>query len=225
MKFTVFIYRPRVLIVVSVLLLHALALWGLQSGLLQRVLVLAEDIVVPVTVITEAPPVSKPAPLRLQPAAKTPQSIQPRPAAPAPVPVAAVPVAAQPLAIADPTPAANAPQGVQHAAAPAVVAAPAAAPTTKVELPSTNAEYLHNPKPKYPTLSLNRNEQGTVVLSVLVGVDGRAKDVKVKTSSGFERLDRAAREAVLVWTFVPGKRAGVADEMWFELSMPFKITE
>ncbi len=29
MKFTVFIYRPRVLIVVSVLLLHALALWGL----------------------------------------------------------------------------------------------------------------------------------------------------------------------------------------------------
>jgi protein TonB len=60
---------------------------------------------------------------------------------------------------------------------------------------------------------------------VLVGADGRPKDVKIKTSSGFERLDRAAREAVLGWTFVPGKRAGVPEEMWYDLPMPFKLME
>ena len=92
-------------------------------------------------------------------------------------------------------------------------------------MPSSDADYLHNPKPKYPGLSISRNEQGTVRLSVLVGADGKTKEVKIKVSSGFERLDRAAREAVLGWTFVPGKRAGVPEEMWYDLPMPFKLME
>jgi len=121
--------------------------------------------------------------------------------------------------------AANAPTGVQQAPAttPAPLSVAAAAP--KLDLPSSDADYLHNPKPKYPGLSISRNEQGTVRLSVLVGADGKAKEVKIKVSSGFERLDRAAREAVLGWTFVPGKRAGVPEEMWYDLPMPFKLME
>jgi protein TonB len=219
--------RQRMAIVVCVLLLHVLALWALQTGLLQRVLVLAEEIVVPVEFITpEIPPLLKPPPILPKPppsvknpvAAPTPSPAPPTVPAPAPVP----------LAIADPTPSATAPVGVTHATAavaPLVVAPSAPTLAAKVELPSSDADYLHNPKPKYPGLSIARNEQGTVRLAVLVGVDGKPKDVKIKTSSGFERLDRAARDAVLGWTFVPGKRAGVPDEMWYDLPMPFKLTE
>jgi protein TonB len=94
-----------------------------------------------------------------------------------------------------------------------------------VELPSSNADYLHNPKPLYPKLSERRGEQGVVVLSVLVGADGRAREVSVKTSSGYERLDMAAREAVLAWTFVPGKRNGAAVEMSVDVPIRFKPSE
>jgi protein TonB len=219
------IHRQRFFIVASVLLLHALALWALQAGLLQRVLLLAEEIVVPVEFITpETPPLVKPPPPlpKPLPSSKTPV------AAPIPSPAPPVAPAPLPLAIADTTPSANAPVGVTHApvaTAPVAVAPSPPAPAVKVELPSSDAEYLHNPRPKYPGLSISRNEQGTVRLSVLVGADGRPKDVKIKTSSGFERLDRAAREAVLGWTFVPGKRAGVPEEMWYDLPMPFKLME
>jgi protein TonB len=231
------VHRQKVIAVASVLLFHVLVLCALQTGVLRRVMVLDEEIVTPVEFITPvAAPLDKPPPVLPKPqhsiktpvAASTPPPVSPVAPAPAPAPM--------PLAIADPTPSANAPVGVTHApahatapaaAAPVVLAPSPAAPNPapKVDLPSSDADYLHNPKPKYPNLSIARNEQGTVLLSVLVGADGKARDVKLKASSGFERLDRAARDAVLGWTFVPGKRAGVPQEMWYDLSMPFKLTE
>jgi protein TonB len=218
-------FSLRIAVVASVLLFHGLALWALHSGLLQRVLVLAEEIVVPVEFITPVtPPLVKPPPALPKPPPRSKTPVAAPTPSPAP-PAAPVPV---PLAIADTTPSANAPVGVTHApvaVAPVAVAPSAPTSVPKLELPSSDADYLHNPKPKYPGLSISRNEQGTVRLSVLVGADGRPKDVKIKTSSGFERLDRAAREAVLGWTFVPGKRAGVPEEMWYDLPMPFKLME
>ena len=89
----------------------------------------------------------------------------------------------------------------------------------------SDANYLHNPKPTYPRLSISRGEEGTVVLAVLVGMDGRVREVRVKVSSGFARLDMAARDAVSDWRFVPGKRAGVPEDMWYDLHMPFRLTE
>jgi protein TonB len=221
------IHRQRIFIVASVLLLHVLALWALQTGLLQRVLVLAEEIVVPVEFITPVtPPVVKPPPVLPKPPPSTKTPV----AAPSPSPVQLVAPAPVPLAIADTTPSANAPVGVTRAPAAVAPMTPPTAPSAptpapKVELPSSDAEYLHNPKPQYPKLSERRNEQGTVLLHVLVGVDGRVRDVSVKATSGYERLDRAARETVLDWTFVPGKRNGVAVEMAVDVPIRFKPSE
>ncbi|MEE8563635.1 MAG: TonB family protein, partial [Alphaproteobacteria bacterium] len=58
---------------------------------------------------------------------------------------------------------------------------------------------LGNPRPRYPWISRRRGEQGRVVLEVAVAADGRAKEVRVKRSSGFARLDRAALAAVRAW--------------------------
>jgi protein TonB len=112
------------------------------------------------------------------------------------------------------------------AASPAVVAiSPAGAPgaTARVQLPSSNAEYLHNPKPVYPPISRRLGEQGTVLVNVLIGVDGTAHSAEIKKSSGFDRLDQSALAMVLKWRYTPGKRAGVPEAMWFTVPIPFVL--
>jgi len=81
-------------------------------------------------------------------------------------------------------------------------------------LPSSDAAYLNNPRPSYPAISKRMGEQGKVVLRVLIGTDGLPQKVEVSTSSGFDRLDRQAQDAVMRWRFVPGKRNGVPEAMW-----------
>lgn len=82
-----------------------------------------------------------------------------------------------------------------------------------MQLPSSNADYLQNPKPVYPSMSKRLGEQGKVIVRVLIGTDGLPKEVSIRQSSGFERLDDAAQAAVMGWRFVPGKRNGVVEAM------------
>ena len=92
-------------------------------------------------------------------------------------------------------------------------------------LPSTKAAYLNNPKPQYPPMSKRLGETGTVVFRVLVGADGTAKEVIVRKSSGYERLDMAALEAIRKWRFVPGTRGGVPEDMWFNLPWKWVLND
>jgi protein TonB len=92
-----------------------------------------------------------------------------------------------------------------------------------VELPSASAAYLNNPPPEYPRLSRRFNEQGRVVLRVLIGIDGAAAKAEIGASSGYERLDSAALQAVLRWRYVPGRRNGVAEAMWFNVPVQFVL--
>jgi protein TonB len=92
-----------------------------------------------------------------------------------------------------------------------------------VELPSSKADYLHNPPPDYPRMSKRLGEQGKVVVKVLIGEDGRAQKVELLTTSGFERLDKSAMEAAMRWRYVPGKRGGVAEAMWYQVPIQFTL--
>ena len=92
-----------------------------------------------------------------------------------------------------------------------------------MELPSSQADYLNNPHPRYPALSKRLGEQGTVVVRVRIEADGSASQAQVLTSSGFERLDQTALQTVLRWRYVPGKRDGVAEAMWFNIPINFVL--
>jgi len=210
------------LVVGGVVFFHVAGLWAVQSGLMRR----AIDVIVPAEILVEF----------IEPAA--PKMIPPRPTPPRPVvakqavtkaaPIQVKPVDPLPLAVADPTPSPNAPVGaaapavvvVPQAAAPAVAAPPAPA---RVELPSSDADYLQNPRPAYPGLSKRLGEQGKVVVRVFIEVDGKAQKAEIKQSSGFERLDQAALATVLRWRYVPGKRAGLAENMWFNVPINFVL--
>ena len=69
--------------------------------------------------------------------------------------------------------------------------------------------YLSAPGPTYPRAALQRGLAGTVLLRVLVDVDGRPLDVTVARSSGYRELDDAARTQVLKrWRFQPALQGG-----------------
>lgn len=74
----------------------------------------------------------------------------------------------------------------------------------------TQVEYLRAPSPQYPPVSKRLHEQGVVVLRVLIDIDGRALRVEVEASSGFERLDAEARNAVQRARFKPWTENGRA---------------
>ena len=84
--------------------------------------------------------------------------------------------------------------------------ATAAAPPVAIVQPRFDAAYLRNPAPRYPVQSRRLGEQGATQLRVCVDVQGRPERTNVVTSSGFERLDDAAREAVSGWRFAPARR-------------------
>ncbi len=219
-------------IVVTVVLLHAGGLWALQSGLLRR---LVAEVVVPAEVLIDMSPAdAEPAPPKPQPAVALPSPPTPAPRTPAPQPVAAqtaqaVPAPlAVPVAPTEPDNSALSPAPVTATtstantsgssnASPPSGAATAAHRTPALELPSSDAEYLNNPKPAYPAVSKRLGEQGKVVIRTFIGVDGTAQQVQIKQSSGFDRLDQAALATALKWRYVPGKRAGVAEAMWFDV--------
>ena len=216
-------FSRNTVIVAGVVAFHVLALWALQSGLMRR----AMEIIVPVEMLSEfieppqpkpAPPVP-PAPVK-QPVVKTKEPTRP------PTP--------QPLAIADPTPTPNAPTGVTTPQPPAppvatpVAVAPPAPPVAppappKVELPSSDADYLQNPKPVYPTISKRLGEQGQVIHNVVISVDGRPVSATLVKSSGFSRLDQAAYKAVMGWRYIPGKRNGVVTEMSYNVPVTWNL--
>ena len=69
--------------------------------------------------------------------------------------------------------------------------------------------YVSAPPPPYPRDAARAGAQGTVVLKILVDVDGTPLQVSVQESSGNRLLDRTAREHVLKhWRFQPAMRDG-----------------
>lgn len=67
----------------------------------------------------------------------------------------------------------------------------------------SSVEYLREPIPRYPPKSRKLKEQGLVVLRVLIDEKGTASSIDIETSSGFVRLDDAARDAVSRAAFRP----------------------
>jgi protein TonB len=102
----------------------------------------------------------------------------------------------------------------------AAIAQPLA--TTAVPPMVETVEYVRAPAPAYPRESSRRREHGTVVLRVLVDPAGHPAQIQVERSSGFERLDVAAREAVQKALFRPHEVNGVAQAA--QVLIPIEFT-
>lgn len=146
----------------------------------------------------------KPRPVARQPAPQRPPEPQPVLAveSTSPGPVTYVPPKVEPLP-------------------PVAVPAPPSPP--RIVPPSFDAAYLRNPPPAYPLSSRRRGEQGIVVLRVFVSAAGGAEKVEVRTSSGHERLDQAAHDAVHQWRFVPARQGEQPVAAWVLVPIRFAL--
>jgi protein TonB len=170
------------------------------------------------------PPLAAPA-RPAQPAQAVPQSAEPPPAAAVP-PAASVPAPA-PQAVApalDTTIRPAAPAGaVAPAVAPAALAAVARAPS--LVPPSFDADYLHNPPPRYPPAAARLRESGRVLLAVAVSAAGLPERVEIAASSGSPRLDQAALETVKRWRFVPARQGDKPVAASVTVPLVFRLDE
>ncbi|MCL2589564.1 MAG: energy transducer TonB [Betaproteobacteria bacterium] len=89
--------------------------------------------------------------------------------------------------------------------------------------PDSNVSYFSNPEPEYPPQSRRLREQGLVKLRVHVTEQGRAGEVMLYKSSGYERLDKAALNAVWQWRFRPAQRAGTPVAGWVVVPFRFEL--
>jgi protein TonB len=107
-------------------------------------------------------------------------------------------------------------------AAPRAVQGPPEAPAEPVP-PKFSADYLKNPSPDYPLASRRRGEEGKVLLRVLVSAEGGAEQVEIDKSSGFARLDQAAKAAVKNWLFVPARLGNAPVHAWVIVPIVFTL--
>ena len=207
------VLRRRWLVITLVLLGHAGAIgWLSQNLSAPRVTPPAADHILQADVILSMPPsVTPPQAAKASATARPPpHPLATQAAQNMPNPIAQVASAVQPAST--------------SVAADLPLRATSAAPTPDtVTLPSSDADYLHNPPPAYPRMSRRLGEQGTVVLHVYIGTDGRAEKAEIRSSSGYPRLDEAALAGIQSWRFVPGTRNGVAQAMWFNLPLRFVL--
>jgi TonB family protein len=77
-------------------------------------------------------------------------------------------------------------------------------------------------EPEYSEEARVAKIQGTVVLTVVIGVDGHAADITLARSIGFG-LDEKALDAVTQWEFKPGTRDGLPVPVMAQIEVNFRL--
>jgi len=194
----------------AVVVLHALLFWAINSGLAQKFVKIVKGPVEAVLLEDTKPDIPPPPP------PPPPKNLPPPPPAyvpPVDVPVNA-PAPANAIAAVSNKPQSEAPPSP----APVVAAAPAPVVKTAAVISAANCE-----KPEYPSASRRLEEEGTVALKFLVGTDGKVKEASVEKSSGFKRLDEAARQGLAKCLFKPGTENGQPVESWATMKYTWRL--
>ena len=79
------------------------------------------------------------------------------------------------------------------------------------------------PAPAYPAVSKRMEEEGTVTLRFLVSAEGKVLQSDIEKSSGFKRLDEAARIGLSACTFEPATVNGKPQQAWALIRYTWRI--
>ena len=168
------------------------------------------EAVLPVLEVSLLPPPPIPPPPKVE---KPPEA--PKPVVKQPSP----PVRRPPPPVSAPTPSPVLSESGVTAAPPIAPAPPAppAPPAAPLRVAAQVDAAITCVAPLYPAVSRRAGETGTVRLQFLVDVDGTVIDSRVEHSSGFARLDEAARDALSLCHFKPGTVDGRPERAWARL--------
>lgn len=225
-----------------VILLHIAFFFALQNGLSQHAKQPETTREIIATLIPAQPaPVPKELASVPQPARPQVQSEPPKPqpaprpvkqhaAKPAPAPTPeptpkSITRPAEPAPTASPAPSTPAPSS---ASAPAAHGETSASPSPSQSSPqpktiTSGLEYISQPPREYPAMSRRLGEEGTVTLRILVNDKGQVDQVEIRKSSGFPRLDEAARKWAQRIVFKPYMENGRPIPVYANLPISFNL--
>ena len=89
--------------------------------------------------------------------------------------------------------------------------------------PGINARF--NYQPDYPTDERRLGREGRVVVRVLVGTDGRVKQVEKVSAASDSFFEATRRRALEKWRLTPGTRDGVPIEAWRTMAVSFVMND
>jgi protein TonB len=196
--------------VILTIVLHIVLIYALLHGLARKIV----NIVAPpleTKIIEEIKPPQPEKPPPPPPKLQAP----PPPFIPPPEVNIQMPIQPPPTITAAPTPPPPAP--VVIAPAPPTPAPAAPVRTPPVVLASSCE------KPEYPSASRRANETGTVLLSFLIDQSGKVIDSKVERSSGFRRLDEAAKAGLGLCKFRPATVNGAPVQAWARIEYVWRL--
>ena len=192
-----------------VVVLHVLIFWAINSGLARAFVKKIKGPVEAVLLEEQKPDIPPPPP-------PPPPKNLPPPPPPAYVPPVDVPVSAPASA--------NAIAAVSNTPQPPAPPAPPV-PVVKAE-PVRTAAVVNSAnceKPEYPSASRRLEEEGTVFLRFLVGADGKVIQSEVEKSSGYKRLDEAARAGLSRCQFKPATIDGKPEQGWASMKYTWRL--
>jgi protein TonB len=200
------------MVFITIILLHLGFYWALTSGLAQAGLEIVQDIVA----VDLPPPPPKPEDVKEPP--PPPPIDRPPPTVPPPL-----------IDLGPDTGPSSAISNVVMSNTPTAARPIAAPPPRPVDVtpPRLDLRRLGDrARPNYPSASRRLGEEGVVMLLVRVGTDGRVSDCQVDQSSGFPRLDEAAKEHVAkYYRFSPATSGGQPIEGTVRIPIRFKLEE
>jgi protein TonB len=81
---------------------------------------------------------------------------------------------------------------------------------------------IYDPEPQYTDEARKSKVQGVVMLAVIIGPDGRARDIRVSRSLGMG-LDEKAVETVRTWKFEPARKDGQPVAVLVNIEVNFRL--
>lgn len=89
--------------------------------------------------------------------------------------------------------------------------------------PAFDPRYAGDVQPVYPPAERRAGNDGRVTVRILVGTDGRVKQIE-RVSATSDAFWQATRDRALAkWRFRPGTRGGIPVEAWRTLSLTFVL--
>jgi len=171
----------------------------------------------PITVITVAPPSPPPPPEPATPEVKS-QTPTPLERVVVPETIVPTPTVDHPY-VAPPTP-----PGPIGGTIDGGFVAPVKPPPVMVGA-KRDLRFADSFQPEYPAGERRAEHQGRVVVRVLIGVDGRVKQVQKVSAASDAFFEATERRALQKWRFKPATRDGVPIETWDTLAVSFVLND
>jgi protein TonB len=195
--------------IILTIVLHIVLIYALLHGLARKIVnIVAPPLETKIIEEIKPPQPEKPPPPPPKLAAPPPPFIPP------PEVNIQIPIQPPPTITAAPTPPPPAPVVI----APPPPPAPAAPVRTPPVVLASSCE-----KPEYPSASRRANETGTVLLSFLIDQGGKVIDSKIERSSGFRRLDEAAKAGLGLCKFRPATVNGAPVQAWARIEYVWRL--